>query len=43
MSKNGVSIPAGLSAKAKECGKAYYDHWEAMWRAAMERQGLTQG
>merc|ERR1719354_307871 len=42
VSHNGVSIPMGLSSKAKECGKAYYDHWEAMWKAAMERQGLNQ-
>lgn len=42
VTSHGVSIPAGLSANAKECGKPYYDHWEAMWQLAIKRQGLNQ-
>jgi len=41
ITSSGVSIPVGLSAKARECGKSYYDHWETLWHKVIERQSLT--
>jgi len=38
---NGVSVPLGLSHKARECALPYYRHWEEMWKKVMKRVGMN--
>jgi len=38
---SGVSIPLGLSAKARTCARSAYVHWEEMWKKAMTRVDMT--